>query len=133
MQTRQTGAWLIGSRGSVATTAITGAAAIAAGLAPATGLVTETEPFAEAGLPALGDLVFGGHDLVETPLALRAARLVDDGVLPAGLPTALGAALEAAEAEQRPGITGREARSEPRAARRPGRRRPARVPRRATT
>ena len=35
MQTRQTGAWLIGSRGSVATTTITGAAAIAAGLAPA--------------------------------------------------------------------------------------------------
>ena len=70
MQTRRTGAWLIGGRGSVATTAMTGAAAVAAGLAPATGLVTETEPFAEAGLPALGDLVFGGHDVVETPLAV---------------------------------------------------------------
>ena len=51
MQTRRTGAWLIGSRGSVATTTITGAAAIAAGLAPATGVVTATAPFADAGLP----------------------------------------------------------------------------------
>ena len=104
MQTRRTGAWLIGSRGSVATTTITGAAAIAAGLAPATGVVTETEPFAEAGLPALGDLVFGGHDLVETPLAARAARLVDGGVIPAGLPEAVSQQLAAAAAEMRSGI-----------------------------
>ena len=116
MQTRRTGAWLIGSRGSVATTTITGAAAIAAGLAPATGVVTETEPFAEAGLPALGDLVFGGHDLVETPLAARAARLVDGGVIPAGLPEAVSQQLAAAEAEMRSGITYREARSDPAAA-----------------
>ncbi|HWK24932.1 MAG TPA: inositol-3-phosphate synthase, partial [Solirubrobacter sp.] len=59
---------------------------------------------------------FGGHDVVETPLAIRAGKLVDDGVLPAGLPSALAGALEAAEAEQRPGITGREARTEPQAA-----------------
>jgi myo-inositol-1-phosphate synthase len=70
-------------------------------------------PFTGAGLPDLGDLVFGGHDVVETPIAMRAARLVDDGVLPVGLPAALGGALEAAEAEQRPGITAREARTEP--------------------
>ena len=67
-------------------------------------------------MPPLGDLVFGGHDVVETPLAIRAARLVDEGVLPVGLPSALGGALEAAESEQRPGITGREARQEPRPA-----------------
>ena len=108
------GVWLVGGRGSVATTALTGAAAIAAGLAEPTGLVTQN--FDQTGLPALGDLVFGGHDVVETPLALRAARLVDDGVLPVGLPNALGAAIEAAESEQRPGITGHDARTEPRPA-----------------
>lgn len=95
---------------------MTGAAAVAAGLAEPTGLVTMRPPFTEAGMPDLGDLVFGGHDVVETPLAIRAARLVDDGVLPVGLPGALAGALEAAESEQRPGITGREARSEPQAA-----------------
>src|SRR3954454_15089195 len=110
------GVWLIGGRGSVATTALTGAPAAPAGLAEPTGLVTMRPPFTTAGLPELGDLVFGGHDVVETPLALRAARLVDEGVLPAGLPSALGGAIEAAEAEQRPGITGREARQEPRPA-----------------
>src|SRR4051794_4851472 len=108
------GVWLVGGRGSVATTALTGAAAVAAGLAEPTGMVTNK--FDQSGLPPLGDLVFGGHDVVETPLALRAAKLVDDGVLPVGLPAALGGALEAAEAEQRPGITGREARIEPRPA-----------------
>ena len=116
MQTRRTGVWLIGSRGSVATTTITGAAAIAAGLAPATGVVTATPPFADAGLPGIGDLVFGGHDLVETPLAVRAARLVDGGVIPPGIPEAVAAQLAAAEAEMRSGISFREARTDPRAA-----------------
>ncbi len=113
---RRVGVWLVGGRGSVATTALTGAAAVGAGLAEPTGMVTMRPDFAEVGMPELGDLVFGGHDVVETPLALRAARLVDDGVLPVGLPNALGAAIEAAEAEQRPGITGHDARTAPRAA-----------------
>jgi len=113
---RRVGVWLVGGRGSVATTALTGAAAVAAGLTEPTGMVTMRAPFTEAGMPDLGELVFGGHDVVETPLALRAAKLVDDGVLPHGLPNALGAAIEAAESEQRPGITGHEARTEPRPA-----------------
>ncbi|HEX6024083.1 MAG TPA: inositol-3-phosphate synthase [Solirubrobacter sp.] len=107
------GVWLVGGRGSVATTAMTGAAALAAGLVEPTGLVTARDPFTGAALPDLGDLVFGGHDVVETPLALRVSRLVDDGVVPVGLPAALSAAIEAAEAEQRPGITGHEARIDP--------------------
>ncbi|WP_028060835.1 inositol-3-phosphate synthase [Candidatus Solirubrobacter pratensis] len=108
------GVWLVGGRGSVATTAVTGAAAVSAGLAEPTGLVTMRPPFTDAGLPGLGELVFGGHDVVETPLAVRAARLVDGGVLPVGLPGALAGALEAAESEQRPGITGLDARNDPR-------------------
>lgn len=40
----RTGVWFIGARGSVATTATAGCAAIAAGLHPPTGMVTETPP-----------------------------------------------------------------------------------------
>lgn len=42
------GVWLVGARGSVATTAVVGAAAIAAGLASATGCVTESPDFTAA-------------------------------------------------------------------------------------
>ena len=49
---RRVGVWLVGGRGSVATTAMTGAAAVAAGLAEPTGLVTMRPPFADAGLVA---------------------------------------------------------------------------------
>jgi myo-inositol-1-phosphate synthase len=109
------GVWLVGGRGSVATTAIAGAAAVARGLAPPTGLVTLQPAFAEAGLPELDELVFGGHDVIETPLSRRAAALVDGGVLPAGLPAAVADALAAADGEILAGITGRDARREPRA------------------
>ncbi|MDI3417307.1 inositol-3-phosphate synthase [Streptomyces luteolus] len=97
------GVWLIGARGSVATTAVAGSAAVAAGLHPATGMVTETPPFAESGLPPLASLVFGGHDTMECPLPKRAEHLAAGGVLPHGLPSAVRAELAAADAEIRPG------------------------------
>ncbi|MFJ6560439.1 inositol-3-phosphate synthase [Streptomyces sp. NPDC091412] len=99
----RTGVWLIGARGSVATTAITGCAAVAAGLHPAAGLVTETEPFAASGLPALSSLVFGGHDTVDCPLPKRAESLAAGGVLPHGLPSAVHSELATADGEIRPG------------------------------
>jgi myo-inositol-1-phosphate synthase len=98
-----TGVWLIGARGSVATTVVAGAAAVRAGLAPATGCVTEQDDFAAAGLPALGDLVFGGHDLAETCLPKRAEQLARSGVLPERLPELIQDDLLAADAEIRPG------------------------------
>src|SRR3954469_3202440 len=110
------GVWLLGSRGSVATTTVVGAGAVAAELVPPTALVTMNEHFEAEGLPAVGDLVFGGHDVVETPLALRASRLVDQGVVPAGLPDALREHIARTEAAQRVGITGLEARERPREA-----------------
>ncbi|NEE25769.1 myo-inositol-1-phosphate synthase, partial [Streptomyces sp. SID7982] len=64
---------------------------------------TETPPFAESGLPALTDLVFGGHDTLDCPLSKRAEALADGGVLPHGLPSAVRAELDAADAEIRPG------------------------------
>ncbi|MEU2561178.1 inositol-3-phosphate synthase [Streptomyces longispororuber] len=97
------GVWLIGARGSVATTAVAGCAAMAAGLHPPTGMATETPAFADAGLPALSALVFGGHDVVECPLPKRAEQLAAGGVLPHDLPLAVRAELLAADAEIRPG------------------------------
>ncbi|MFF9489047.1 inositol-3-phosphate synthase [Streptomyces sp. NPDC014676] len=97
------GVWLIGARGSVATTAIAGCAAVAAGLHPPTGMVTETAPFTTCGLPSLSSLVFGGHDTVDCPLPKRAEHLADGGVLPHGLPSAVHAELVAADREIRPG------------------------------
>ncbi|MES4892391.1 inositol-3-phosphate synthase [Streptomyces sp. NPDC096012] len=103
-----TGVWFIGARGSVATTAVAGCAAVAAGLRPPTGMVTETEPFAAAGLPALSRLVFGGHDTVDWPLPKRAEALAEQGVLPHGLPQAVLGELGAADREIRTGgpVTG---------------------------
>lgn len=97
------GIWLIGARGSVATTVIAGCAAVTAGLHPPTGMVTETPPFAAAALPALPSLVFGGHDTVDCPLPKRAEALAAGGVLPHGLPSALAAELAAADREIAPG------------------------------
>jgi myo-inositol-1-phosphate synthase len=102
--TERTGLWLIGARGSVATTTIAGAAALRDGLVQPTGLVTELPPFAAARLPAVSGLVFGGHDLAETPLSDRAHALAHAGVIPSWLPAAVGPALEEAEANLRPGI-----------------------------
>ncbi|WP_411149960.1 inositol-3-phosphate synthase [Streptomyces sp. A30] len=97
------GVWLIGARGSVATTVVAGCAAVSAGLHPPTGLVTETPEFADSGLPALANLVFGGHDTLDCPLPKRAEALAAGGVLPYGLTAAIGAELTAADREIRPG------------------------------
>lgn len=99
----RTGVWFIGARGSVATTATAGCAAIAAGLHPPTGMVTETPPFAESGLAPLASLVFGGHDTVDCPLPKRAEALAAGDVLPYGLPSAVRAELSTADAEIRVG------------------------------
>ncbi|MET9379256.1 inositol-3-phosphate synthase [Streptomyces sp. NPDC002992] len=99
----RTGVWLIGARGSVATTAIAGCAATTAGLHPPTGMVTETGPFTAAGLPPLSALVFGGHDTAACPLPKRAEELTAAGVLPHGLAAAVAAELHAADTEIRPG------------------------------
>ncbi|MFE9647514.1 inositol-3-phosphate synthase [Streptomyces sp. NPDC006365] len=97
------GVWLIGARGSVATTVVAGCAAMTAGLHPPTGMVTETDLFSGSGLPTLSSLVFGGHDTEDCPLPKRAEVLAAGGVMPHGLPTAVGAELAAADREIRPG------------------------------
>ncbi|MEU3744452.1 MULTISPECIES: inositol-3-phosphate synthase [Streptomyces] len=99
----RTGIWLIGARGSVATTTVAGCAALVAGLHPPTGMATETPDLADTGLPPLATLVFGGHDTTDCPLPKRAEQLTTAGVLPYGLADAVSRELEAADREIRPG------------------------------
>lgn len=98
------GAWLVGARGSVATTAIVGASGLAVGLTGSTGLVTALEPMASKPLPGFDSLVFGGHDLEGIPLSKRAVMLADEGVIPYSLPEKLAQELDKADAEIRPGV-----------------------------
>ncbi|MBB5783281.1 inositol-3-phosphate synthase [Nonomuraea jabiensis] len=96
------GVWLIGARGSVATTAIVGAAAIRAGAAPPQGCVSESPDFPGHLVP-LTDLAFGGHDITEISLRKRAEQLGRAGVISPDLPELLASDLDAADAEIRPG------------------------------
>lgn len=82
MTDERTGLWLIGARGSVATTVATGLALITAGGAAPDGLVTEQPGLAGAGLVPLDHVVVGGHDVADVPLVKRAAQLADAGVIP---------------------------------------------------
>ncbi|MEH0823514.1 MULTISPECIES: inositol-3-phosphate synthase [unclassified Micromonospora] len=102
----RTGVWLVGARGSVATTSIVGGLALRAGLTAPTGCVTELPALRGPALPAFTDLVFGGHDLATTPLTKRAETLADAGVLPGRLAATLAADLAAVEEELRPAPTG---------------------------
>jgi myo-inositol-1-phosphate synthase len=100
------GVWLVGARGSVATSAVCGAAALRAGLVPPVGCVSELPDIAAARLPSYTELVFGGHDVTDCPLDKRAEQLVEGGVLPRSVLAGVGADLRAAEAEIRPGYDG---------------------------
>ncbi|MFP5347706.1 MAG: inositol-3-phosphate synthase [Actinomycetes bacterium] len=99
------GLWLVGVRGSVGTTTTAGLAATASGLAAVTGLVTELPDLQVGQLPALPDIVVGGHDICSTPLPKRAEQLVEARVLPAGVPAAVAGELAAADARVRAGYT----------------------------
>ena len=116
MSTAKTGVWLIGARGSVATTAIAGAAAVRSGLAPPIGCVAELPEFSTAGLPGLGDLVFGGHDVVATQTVKRAEQLAQARVIPSDLPGLVHDELTAADAEIRPGVRDLDGRTQAEAA-----------------
>ena len=99
-----TGVWLVGARGSVAVTAIVGAAALCAGLVEPVGCVTAGPEFAGARLPDYADLVFGGHDVSDVSILKQAAELAADGVIPAALPSAVADELRAADAAIRPAL-----------------------------
>lgn len=108
----RTGVWLIGGRGSVATTTVVGAAAVRAGLAPPVGCVSELDAFRGLPLPGWDELVFGGHDIAQTTLSKRAEQLAAAGVVPRGMPECVHDDLAAADAEIRAGADGTENRSQ---------------------
>ncbi len=101
--TSRTGVWFVGARGSVAVTSTVGALALRTGMAQETGLVSQLPEVSVAGLPALSDLVIGGHDVTSVSLAKRAEALVDAGVLPRTVVSAITAELEEVDARLRPG------------------------------
>ncbi|GAA3456818.1 inositol-3-phosphate synthase [Dactylosporangium matsuzakiense] len=97
----RTGVWLVGARGSVAVTSIVGAVALRAGLTEPVGCVTEHPRLRSDALPGYGDLVFGGHDVVNTALVKRAEALAAAGVVPARLVAALHSELSAVDDDVR--------------------------------
>ena len=101
----RTGVWLIGAQGSLASTVVTGARAIARGLAGRGALVTELAELRRLPLLPFEDLVFGGWDIAPTGLRARAhAMEVEDRALPPGLVSALDEDLIAVERRVRPGF-----------------------------
>ncbi len=99
----RTGIWLVGARGSVATTATVGLLALRARVAGATGCVTELPAFASVPLPGWDDLVIGGHDIVHTALEKRAEQLAGAGVFNYSVFGAVRAGLAEVDAEIRDG------------------------------
>lgn len=103
--TDRTGLWLVGAGGSVAATVAAGLAALSAGVAGRTGLVTAQPALDGANLVDTTDLVTGGHDVTTVSLAKRAEDLAAAGVIPHGLPPLIAHELDAASARIRPGYT----------------------------
>lgn len=95
----------MGALGDVATTLVLGAGAIARGLAPTTGLVSEAPPLDSLPLASLDSLVFGGHDVREGTPQAAAANLARAGVIPVALLAPLEDALQAYASRIRPGVT----------------------------
>ena len=99
------GVWLVGAQGSLASTMVVGARAIARGLAGRTALVTELPELAALPLADFDQMVFGGWDVAPTGLLARARGMAnDDRALPAGLVDALASELQEVEARVRPGV-----------------------------
>ena len=101
----RTGVWLIGAQGSLASTVVVGARAIARGLAGRGALVTELPELAGLPLVRFEDLVFGGWDVAPTGLVARATAMeMEDRALPPGLVATLESDLREVERRVRPGF-----------------------------
>lgn len=98
------GLWMIGARGSVATTATVGIGALASG-ASSTGLTTAGQAFADLPLVDLDRIVVGGHDVSETSIVAKAEALASVGMIPASAVESARALLEATESNLRPLVT----------------------------
>ncbi len=89
--------WIFGAYGGLATTLVVGARAIARGLLPARGLMTETAVAHGVPLQPLADLVFGGHEIRSGDYLQQATEIQQrTGTLPHTLLQALRTDLAAA-------------------------------------
>jgi myo-inositol-1-phosphate synthase len=75
MPANRIGLWLIGAKGGVATTMMTGLAALQRGAIEPVGLVTELDPFTRLELVDFADIVVGGHDIRAGALGAEARRM----------------------------------------------------------
>ncbi|MGA1618574.1 MAG: inositol-3-phosphate synthase, partial [Pirellulales bacterium] len=75
MASGKVGLWLVGAKGGVATTVMTGLAALARGHVKPIGLLTETEPFQNLSLVSCDAIVVGGHDIRPGKLTDEARRM----------------------------------------------------------
>jgi len=75
MQSKKVGLWLIGARGSIASTLVTGLSALKRGTSNTIGLVSALDPFQELGLADFGDIVVGGHEIRSSHLSSEALKL----------------------------------------------------------
>lgn len=102
---RRVGAWLVGARGTVATTVAVGARAIARRLVGRTGLVTELPELSPLSLIGIDQLVFGGWEIQRGQLAGKAEELSRlEGFIPPALLSPLRADLVGVEKEIKPGV-----------------------------
>ena len=98
------GLWLIGAKGGVATTVMTGLTALARGLVEPIGLITETEAFHSLSLIDWGDVVIGGHDIRNASLLDEARRMwTVSRAIPPGVLEAVAPDLIDIETRLRPG------------------------------
>jgi myo-inositol-1-phosphate synthase len=101
---RKTGVWFVGACGAVATLTCVGARAVARGLRPATGVLTESPLFDGLDLVPMDDLVFGGHEIRDTDLHCSAREFAERaGILDAPLLHVLHEDLATIDANLRPG------------------------------
>src|SRR5262245_29740604 len=78
MPRNRIGIWLIGAKGGVATTAITGLLSLRKNFIGEAGLITTTSRFAGLELSGWDDFVIGGHDIREGRLHLEAMRMYSE-------------------------------------------------------
>lgn len=100
------GVWLVGALGGIGTTVVVGTRGIARGLAPSTGLLTARDDLLGVGLPALGQMVFGGHEVRTGSFTDSARQIVrGSGSLDPALIETLDGDLREATAALRPGTS----------------------------
>jgi myo-inositol-1-phosphate synthase len=100
----RTGVWIVGAFGSLATTVIVGARAIAKGLTRSVGLVSDDPAFAGLPLCPLPGLEFGGHEIRKDSIASAGEAIArENGSLDSDWLRELQGELQALSQRVRPG------------------------------